>query len=222
MRVLFIEDSRRLREYVSKALRQVGFSVDCRADGEEGLWLAESGVYDVVVLDLMLPGLDGMSVLRRLRKGRCPSQILILSARDGVDDRVEGLREGADDYLVKPFALDELIARIQCLVRRHHRVQSPVVLVGDLEIDLGRRLVSRQGQPIALPPREYALLEFLILHRGEVVSRSEIEEHIYDERAEPCSNVVDTAVYSLRKKIDRPERPSYVQTRRGLGYILEA
>lgn len=221
MRILLIEDSRRLREYVSRGLRQSGFSVDSCGDGEEGLWLAQSGVYDVVVLDLMLPGLDGMSLLRQLKKSDCPSQILILSALDHVENRVQGLRQGADDYLAKPFALDELIARIQSLLRRHHRIKAPTVQVGDLEVDLARRQVSLRGRPINLPPREYALLEFLVLRRGEVVSRREIEEHIYDERVEPTSNVVDAAVYALRKKIDPPGCPSLIHTRRGQGYILE-
>ncbi len=221
MRVLLIEDSERLRTYLGRGLRQAGFAVDTAADGEEGLWWACSDLFDVIVLDLMLPRLDGLSVLRRLKEENSPSQILILSARDSVADRVEGLRLGADDYLVKPFALDELIARIQCLLRRHYRVRAPTVVVGDLEIDLARRRVRRGREAIPLPPREYALLEFLTLRRGEVVSRTEIESHIYDERAEPVSNVVDVAVYSLRKRIDRPGCQSLIRTRRGQGYVLE-
>ncbi len=222
LRILLIEDSERLRKYVGKGLRQAGFSVDSASDGEEGLWLAESNLYDVIVLDLMRPKLDGLSILKQLKSGTCQSQVLILSAKDTVSDRVRGLKLGADDYLVKPFALDELVARVFCLVRRHYRMKSPTITISDLEIDMARRRVTRNGRSIELPPREYALLEYLLFRRGEVVSRSEIEEHIYDERAEPCSNVVDAAVYSLRKRIDPPGGRSLIQTRRGLGYIIDS
>ena len=222
MRILFIEDSSRLRKYVQKALSASGFAVDLAADGEEGLWLAESDQYDVILLDLMLPKRDGLSVLKRLREQGCQSQVLILSAKDAVDDRVSGLQMGADDYLVKPFALSELIARVQTLVRRRYQVKSPLLCIGGLEIDTVQRTVCLRGNPVYLPPREYALLELLAFRQGEVVSRAEIEERIYDERVEPMSNVVDAAVYSLRKKIDTPGEPSLIRTRRGMGYLLEA
>jgi len=221
LRILVIEDSERLRRYVSKGLRGAGYAVDTAADGEEGLWLAESVDYDVIVLDLMLPGLDGISLLQRLREKGRNVHVLVLTARDTVEDRVRGLGEGADDYLVKPFAMEELLARIRALARRSYGVKSPRIEVGGLVIDTSTRQATRCGSAVDLAPREYALLEYLALRRGEVVSRSEIEEHIYDDRADPMSNVVTSAISTLRKKIDVPGRPSLIRTRRGMGYILE-
>jgi len=220
MRILFIEDSHRLQTYVAKGLRQRGFAVDVAADGEEGLFLAESGDYDVIVLDLMLPKLDGLSVLRHLRSQNIGTHVLILTAKDTVDDRVKGLDDGADDYLVKPFAFAELVARIQALSRRHYGIKSPNLIFGDLEINTSLRLVSKAGNPLDLRPREYSLLELLALRAGVVVSRTDIERHIYDERVSPMSNVVDSAICSLRKVIDTPGSPSWIQTRRGMGYIF--
>ncbi len=221
MRILVVEDSRRMRQALTIGLRKSGFAVDTAEDGEEGLWMAESNAYAVIVLDLMLPKLDGLTVLTRLRdKGR-NVHVLILTARDAVEDRVRGLQLGADDYLIKPFAFEELQARIQALVRRAHGVKNPRVAVGDLTMDLAARSVSRGAQPLALTPREYALLELLALHKGELVTRSEIEHHIYDERVEPASNVVEAAIYALRRKIDVEGQPSIVTTRRGMGYLVE-
>ena len=220
MRVLIVEDSKRLQTYVAKGLRQRGYAVDVATDGEEGLSLAESGDYDVIVLDLMLPKLDGISLLRRLRAQNCTTHVLILTARDTVDDRVEGLGSGADDYLIKPFAFEELLARIQALLRRSYSVKTPSLHFGDLEIDLTARVARRCGILLDLKPREYALLEYLALRRGEVVPRTEIERHIYDERVSPMSNVVDSSICSLRKAIDEPGGLSLITTRRGMGYVI--
>lgn len=196
--------------------------MDVATSGTEGLWYAQSNDYDVMILDLMLPGLDGLSLLRKLRGEGKETHVLVLTAKDTVEDRVVGLRAGADDYLIKPFAFDELLARVEALVRRRHGVKNPRLRLGDLEMDTAARTVIREGAPIELSPREYALLEYLVLHKGEVVSRSDIEAHIYDDRAEPMSNVVDAAVYALRRKLDKPGAPSMIQTRRGMGYVFQA
>ena len=221
MRILLIEDSQRLRRSISMGLRKAGFKVDATGEGREGLWYAESFDYDVIILDLMLPGLDGISILRRIRRRQSPAQVLILSAKDTVEDRVHGLNTGADDYLVKPFAFEELLARLQALVRRRYGIKENIISIGDIQIDTAKRTVSRSGKTIELAPREYSLLQFLALRRGNLVTRTEIEEHIYDERAEPMSNVVDAAICNLRKAIDRPGKVSFIKTRRGMGYIIE-
>ena len=221
MRILLVEDSERLQTYLSKGLRMAGYAVDSAYDGEEGLWLATGNEYDVVILDLMLPKLDGISVLQQLRASGRDTHVLILTAKDTVPDRVRGLEQGADDYLVKPFAFEELLARVQALVRRSYGAKSNEIAVGDITIDMARRIALRGERDLELRPREYALLELLALRRGELVSRTEIEQHIYDELAEPVSNVVDSAVCLLRKKIDRPGNPSLIQTKRGMGYQLQ-
>ena len=221
MRLLLVEDSARLQQYVSEGLRQAGFAVDVASDGEEGLWAAESNEYDAIVLDIVLPKLDGLTLLDRLRSKGNQTHVLLLTARDTVPDRVVGLSRGADDYLVKPFALEELIARIRSLTRRAYGLKSSIIAVGGLRIDTSARTVSRDGSVIPLQPREYALLEFLAHQRGKVVARTEIERHIYDDRAEPMSNVVDSAICQLRRKIDREGEPSLIVTRRGMGYVLD-
>ena len=221
MRILLVEDSERLQTYLGKGLRMAGYAVDSAYDGEEGLWLATGNEYDVVILDLMLPKLDGISVLQQLRASGRDTHVLILTAKDTVPDRVRGLEQGADDYLVKPFAFEELLARVQALVRRSYGAKSNEIAVGDITIDMARRIALRGERDLELRPREYALLELLALRRGELVSRTEIEQHIYDELAEPVSNVVDSAVCLLRKKIDRPGVPSLIQTKRGMGYQLQ-
>jgi DNA-binding response OmpR family regulator len=222
MRILLVEDSERLQRSVGTGLRKSGYAVDIAGNGPEGLWHAESNDYDVVVLDIMLPGLDGLSVLRRLREQGKQTHVLLLTAKDTVDDRVTGLRAGADDYLVKPFAFDELLARIEALTRRRHGRKNPVIRVRDLEIDTTARTASRNGQVLDLAPREYGLLEYLALRQGEVVTRTDIEAHLYDSEAEPMSNVVDSAIYGLRRKIDTPDQPSLIVTRRRMGYVLSA
>jgi len=221
VRVLFVEDSRRLQDYVAEGLRQAGYVVDLAGDGEEGLWAAESSDYDAVILDIILPKLDGLSLLERLRAQGNQSNVLMLTAKDTVEDRVEGLSRGADDYLVKPFALEELLARVDALTRRAHGVRNPVISVGPLTIDTARRTVRRKGETLFLAPREYGLLELLALQMGKVVSRTDIEHRIYDDRCEPVSNVVDVAICRLRKLVDEPGSPSLIETRRGMGYILQ-
>jgi DNA-binding response OmpR family regulator len=224
MRVLLVEDSERLQRSVGTGLRKSGFAVDTAVDGPTGLWMGKANDYDVIVLDLMLPGMDGMTVLRELRAAGRDTHVLVLTAKDTVDDRVRGLGAGADDYLVKPFAFEELVARVQALARRSHGTKNPVLTFGDLQIDTAKRTAAVGGRQVDLSPRYYALLEYLALRRGSVVSRTEIEAHVYDERAEPMSNVVDATVNALRKNLDAPggERPSLIRTRRGMGYELRA
>jgi DNA-binding response OmpR family regulator len=218
MRVLLVEDSKTLRRSLRRALKHAGYAVDLAGDGEEGLATAELNDYDVIVLDIMLPKLDGLAVLRRLRAAGQTTHVLLLTARDTVADRVEGLRQGADDYLVKPFALEELLARVAALCRRAYHVKAGALRLGPLEVDLAARRLRRDGAEVELTAREWRLLEYLALRRGEVVPRAEIEAHIYDERVEPMSNVVDAAVYGLRRKIGA----DLIHTRRGLGYVLAA
>lgn len=210
-----------MRRLLSQALKGAGYAVDTASDGVEGLALAEVNEYDVVLLDLMLPRMDGLSVLKSLRQANRDVSVLILSARDTLEDRVRGLHQGADDYLVKPFALAELLARLQALVRRHYERVSPVLKVGDLVIDTARRTVTKGKRALGLRPREYALLEYLAMRQGRVVSRTDIEHHIYDEHADLVSNAVDAAICRLRRKIDTPDCRSLVQTRRGMGYIMD-
>ena len=222
MRLLLVEDSNRLREAVAKALRQSGYAVDATGEGDDGLWMASENTYDVVILDIMLPGLDGLTILDRLRASGKETPVLFLTAKDTVADRVEGLRRGADDYLVKPFALEELLARVDALCRRSYQKPSSKVAVLDLEIDTSAKSASRGGEPIELTAREYAILEYLMMRQGSVVSRTEIEEHIYDELVSPMSNVVDSAVCNLRRKIaNSPDAAPLIHTRRGQGYVLE-
>ena len=220
MRVLFVEDSRILQRTVTTALRKSGYAVDVTGDGNEGLWYAQSHPYDVIILDRLLPGLDGLTILQRLREQGQTTQVLLLTAKDTVEDRVCGLRTGADDYLIKPFALDELLARVQALCRRHYLKKAPRLRVKDLEIDTGTRTVSRRGKRIELTPREYRLLEYLASRPGEVVSRADIWAHVYDEHTEPMSNTVDSAICILRKKIELPGTTALLHTRRGMGYVL--
>tara|TARA_R110002096_G_scaffold42893_17_gene115389 strand:- start:1538 stop:2215 length:678 start_codon:yes stop_codon:yes gene_type:complete len=222
MRVLIVEDSQYIRESVALVLRESGYAVDESSDGEEGLWKAQSNPYDVIILDIMLPGLDGLSALRKLRQEGNQTQILILSAKDTTDDRIKGLRDGADDYLVKPFDLEELLARVEALCRRTYK-KNPVVQIGGLTINLQAKTVSCGEQPIDITAREYAILEFLALRQGEVVSRTEIEDHVYDELVSPVSNVIDKSICVLRKKLaEASDTAPVIQTRRGQGYIIEA
>lgn len=220
MRVLVVEDFQPLREAVVQGLREAGFAVDEASNGEEGLWHARSREHDVIVLDIMLPRVDGWTVLKTLRNERCPALILVLTAKDTPEDKVRGLETGADDYLVKPFVFAELLARVKALVRRKYDARSTTIRVGDLEVDTSRRIVRRSGKTIELSGREYALLEYLALNAGGVVSRSDIWQHVYDFNASPESNVVDVYVGFLRKKIERPNAPRLLHTRRGQGYLL--
>jgi DNA-binding response OmpR family regulator len=222
MRILIIEDYAPLRKSLVLGLREAGMAVDESGDGEEGLWFATSNAYDVIVLDLMLPKLDGLAILKRLRDKGCPAHILILTARDAVEDRIQGLNLGADDYLVKPFAFEELLARIRALLRRAYQRKNPTITIGDLEIDTAARTVARGGERIELTSREYSLLECLALRVGQPVTRTELWDHCYDFQSEAGSNVIDVYIGYLRKKIERPGLPKLIQTRRGQGYALEA
>jgi DNA-binding response OmpR family regulator len=222
MKVLLVEDSTRLQMSVGRALRKAGYALDVTDNGEDGLWQAVANDYDVIVLDIMLPKLDGLSLLRQLRQKGKGTHVLLLTARDTVEDRVQGLQLGADDYLVKPFALEELLARVEALCRRAYGSKQTRLVIADLEIDTVAKEVSRAGNPVRLKPREYLLLEYLARRSGQVVSRGEIEAHIYDDSVDPMSNVVESAVCSLRKKIGAPNPAPLIHTRHGLGYVLKA
>jgi DNA-binding response OmpR family regulator len=220
MRVLLIEDHKPLVRALRQGLEEEGFAVDTAFDGEEGDFKARSAEYDAVILDLMLPKVDGLTLLQRWRRDGLKTHVLVLTARGGIDDKVRGLDLGADDYLAKPFELEELFARLRALIRRGHQVKDPVLRVHDLEIDTAGRNVKRAGQTIHLTPREFALLEFLAFHRGKVVSRTMIWNHLYDEQDENTSNVVDVYIRYLRNKIDKGFDPPLIQTRWGEGYLL--
>ena len=220
MRLLVIEDYQPLQKSLTKGLREAGFAVDATGDGREGLWYATGNDYDVIILDLMLPGMDGLKILRKIRaKGR-KSHILILTAKDTLEDRVTGLDSGADDYLVKPFAFEELLARVRALLRRSYREKNPRIKIQDLQIDLAAQKVRRGREAIELTAREYALLEYLAMRAGQVVSRADIWEHVYEFDSSASSNVVDVYIGYLRKKIERPDKPALIRTVRGRGYVL--
>jgi DNA-binding response OmpR family regulator len=220
MRALVVEDYAVLRDSLAKGLRDCGYAVDATGEGGEGLWYAENHPYDVIVLDLMLPGLSGLDVLKKLRGAGNTTPVLILTARDAIADRVAGLDLGADDYMVKPFAFDELVARLRALVRRRYAQVDPVLRVADLEIDTRARRVRRAGQVVGLSAREYALLEYLAHRVGHIVSRTELWDHAYDEAAEANSNVLDVHISHLRRKIDDGHTTKLIHTRRGQGYVL--
>jgi DNA-binding response OmpR family regulator len=220
MRVLLIEDHRPLVRALRQGLEEEGFAVDVAADGEEGDFKARTAEYDAVILDLMLPKVDGLTLLQQWRRAGMKTHVLVLTARGGIDDKVRGLDSGADDYLTKPFELEELFARLRALIRRGHEVKDPILRVRDLEIDTAARTAKRAGKDIHLTPREYALLEFLAFHCGKVVTRTMIWEHLYDEQDESTSNVVDVYIRYLRNKIDKGFDPPLIQTRWGEGYLM--
>jgi len=217
MRLLVVEDEADLRSSLLKALREEGYAVDGAADGEDGLYKAECSDYDAIVLDVMLPGIDGWEVLRRLRAAK-KTPVLMLTARGAVRDRVRGLDSGADDYLVKPFDLAELLARLRALVRRSSSVAQARMEIGDVVVDLVGRTVSRGGVTVSLTAREYSLVEFLALRSGAVISRSMLYEHLFDENDDTLSNLLDVHVSNIRKKLGR----DFITTRRGHGYCIEA
>jgi DNA-binding response OmpR family regulator len=220
MRVLLVEDHKPMVRALRKGLEEEGFAVDTATDGEEADYKATTANYDVIILDLMIPKKDGLTLLQKWRREGVSTHVLVLTARGGIDDKVKGLDLGADDYLTKPFQWEELLARLRALIRRGHQVKDPILRVCDLEIDTAARTVKRAGQSIHLTPREYALLQFLAFHRGKVVSRSMIWEHLYDEHDENTSNVVDVYIRYLRTKIDKGFEPPLILTRWGEGYML--
>ncbi|MBN2376287.1 MAG: response regulator transcription factor [Sedimentisphaerales bacterium] len=222
MRVLLIEDYRPLQKSLAQGLGEADFAVDVTGDGEEGLWYASSNEYDVVILDLMLPGMGGLEILKKLRTQGQQCHVLILTAKDTVEDRVKGLNLGADDYLVKPFAFEELLARVRALVRRSYQKKNPRIDIEDLRIDLTTQQVFRKNREILLTPREYSLLEYLAMRVGQIVSRTDLWEHLYEFHSSASSNVVDVYIGYLRKKIDQSDGDSLIRTVRGRGYILGA
>jgi two-component system OmpR family response regulator len=216
MRILLVEDEPRLSRSLAKALREEGYAVDTAEDGAEGLFKAQNYDYDALVLDVMLPQLDGWQVLVQLRRTK-RTPVLMLTARDATRDRVRGLDAGADDYLVKPFDLTELLARLRALIRRAAGGARPELAVRDVVIDPRSRTVTRAGQPVTLTAREYAILEYLALHQGEVVTRTALYEHLFDENDDTLSNLLDVHVFSIRKKLGA----ELITTRRGQGYCIE-
>jgi two-component system, OmpR family, response regulator len=216
MRLLVIEDEPDLLNGLARALRRAGYSVDTASDGEDGLFKAQSVNYDAIVLDVMLPRLDGWQVLAELRASK-HTPVLMLTARDRTADRVRGFDTGADDYLVKPFDTEELLARLRALIRRAKGQSRATIEIGDVSLDTSARSVSRAGRPVMLTAREYALLEYLVLHRGEVVSRSDLYEHLFDEDENTLSNLMDVHIFNLRKKLGH----DFIATRRGQGYCIE-
>ena len=219
MRILVVEDDKKIASFVVNGLKQNGYAVDHCGDGEEGLIRAQAAPYDASIVDLMLPKLDGLSLVRQLRAKGSQMPVLILSAKATVDDRVQGLQAGGDDYLTKPFAFSELLARVQALIRRSSQAPEPTRLaIGDLTLDLLTREVRRGGEKIELQPREFALLEYLMRHPNRAVTKTMILEHIFDYSFDPQTNVVDVLVHRLRSKLDKEK--SVIHTIRGVGYVL--
>jgi len=222
MRLLLVEDDRKIASFISKGLKQAGFAVDHVLDGEEGLRMALSEPYDIAIIDIMLPLLDGLTLIERLRHHKVNIPVLILSAKRSVDDRVKGLQTGSDDYLTKPFAFSELLARVQALIRRANGVKEPTGLtVGDLSINLLTREATRAGVKIDLQPREFALLEYLMRNPGRIVSKTMIMEHVWDYNFDPQTNIVEARVCRLRDKIDRSFAKKMIHTIRGVGYVIK-
>ncbi|MCA9262781.1 MAG: response regulator transcription factor [Planctomycetales bacterium] len=220
MRVLVVEDYEPVRSALAQGLSEADYEVEMAGDGETGEWMALSGSFDVIVLDLMLPKQDGLSILQKLRGQGSDSQVIALTAKDTIEDRIHGLDLGADDYLTKPFDFGELLARVRALLRRKYQEHNPVITIADLAVDTVRRRVERAGRAIELTAREYALLEYLAMRVGEVVTRSDIWDHVYSFYDDAQSNVVDVYIGYLRRKIESPGLPKLIHTRRGHGYVL--
>jgi len=222
MRLLVVEDDKKIASFISKGLKEAGFAVDTAHDGVDGLHLGLTEPYDAAVVDIMLPGLDGLSLIEQLRTKKVSTPVIILSAKRSVDDRVKGLQAGGDDYLTKPFSFSELLARIHALIRRSTRTSEPSTLTaGKLTIDLLTRQAQREEQNISLPAREFALLEYLMRNKGRIVSKTSILEHVYDYSFDPQTNVVDVLVCRLRNKVDKDFEQKMIHTVRGMGYVLK-
>lgn len=222
MRCLLVEDYTPLRLNLAECLVEEGYVVDSSATGDEGLWYARNHPYDVILLDIMLPGVDGLTILRKLRELQDKTPVMVISARDSIDQRVEGLDLGADDYLVKPFALAEMVARVRALLRRRYDRESPLFKVGDLTLDSTTRQVERAGRVVPLTRREHALLEYLMLRQGQAVSRTDIWEHVYEDQEGGSSNTVDVYIGYLRKKLNAGGGPEMIHSVRGYGYMLKS
>ncbi|MFN3419128.1 MAG: winged helix-turn-helix domain-containing protein [Pyrinomonadaceae bacterium] len=220
MRILLVEDDRRIADFVGKGLRENAYAVDIASDGDEATYLAAINAYDLFILDINLPVKDGFQVCRELRESGIKKPILMLTARDTIDDRILGLDTGADDYIIKPFEFRELLARLRALLRRHSDIRSPKIIVADLEIDTISRTVRRNGKQIELTSKEYALLEFLAINKCKVVTREEISEHVWDDSFDPFSNLIEVYIRRLRSKLDEGYESQLIHTRRGMGYIL--
>ncbi|MGC8891560.1 MAG: response regulator transcription factor [Candidatus Saccharicenans sp.] len=221
MKILVIEDHRPLAKSLSKGLKEENYTVDLALNGQEGHFLAESNSYDAIILDLMLPEVDGLTILKRWRQKGNQTPVLILTALDSPDQVVAGLDAGADDYLVKPFHFDELLARLRALIRREHQRKDPVLKISDLLIDTRKRKVWRGEKEIFLTAKEYSIIEYLAYHPGEVISRTELWDHLYDWASEATSNVIDVHIHHLRKKIDQSYSKKLIKTIKGGGYALK-
>ncbi len=220
MRILVVEDERRLSTVIKKGFVEDGFAVDQAFDGEDGQFLAESEQYDLIVLDIMLPKVDGLTLCKNIRAKNIKTPILMLTAKSSTDDKVAGLDSGADDYLTKPFSFVEFRSRVHALIRRSHQETSPVLAIDDLELNPLKHSVSRKGNPLKLTPKEFAILELLLRHKGEVVTRTMITEHVWDYNFDGMSNVVDVFVASLRKKVDAKGKKKIIETVHGVGFRI--
>jgi two-component system OmpR family response regulator len=222
MKILVVEDDRTVGQYVKRGLEEQRYHADLVDDGMEGLRLASGGRYDLIVLDLRLPEMNGLEVLRTLRDRGNTTPVLVLTAQDAVDFKVQALRAGADDYVTKPFAFEELLARVEALGRRPKEIRAPLLRVGDLELDMATREVKRAGEPMDLTPKEYTVLEYLMRHAGKVMSRTLITEYAWDYHFDPGTNIVDVVINRLRKKVDSGHAQKLVHTVRGVGYVVKS
>ncbi|MGH8069412.1 MAG: response regulator [Candidatus Entotheonellia bacterium] len=222
MRILVVEDEKKVASFIKKGLEEEGYAVDVAADGEEGLAMALARVHDLLILDIRLPKMDGLRVLQALRQDHVTAPVLLLTVRATIEDKVLGLDAGADDYLTKPFAFQELVARVRALLRRRAEAEPTVLQIGDLRLDPARRIVCRGGEKIDLTPREFALLDYFMRNPGRVLTRTMIAEHVWDYSFDTSTNVIDVYVNYLRKKIDTAREPKLLHTVRGVGYVLKA
>ena len=222
MKILVVEDDKTVGQYVKRGLVEAGYHTDLVGEGDDGLRLASDGHYELLVLDLRLPRMSGLEVLRTLRDRGNSIPVLVLTAQDAVDFKVQALRMGADDYVTKPFAFEELLARVEALGRRPKAITPPVLKVADLTLDTGSREVKRGGKPVELTPKEYAVLEYLVRHQGRVMPRTLITEYAWDYHFDPGTNIVDVVITRLRKKIDHGREPKLIHTVRGVGYVVKA
>jgi DNA-binding response OmpR family regulator len=221
MRLLIVEDEKSLADILKKGLEEEGYAVDVAYDGEEGLYMAENEASDLMILDIMLPVIDGITILKNVRRKGILTPVLMLTAKDTIRDKITGLDSGADDYLTKPFSFDELLARVRALVRRRSRAGASIITIEDLVIDMTAHQVKRGGNPVVLSAKEYALLEYMAIHKNKVLSRTILTEHIYDQDFDLDSNVIDVFINRIRNKIDRESDKKLIQTIRGAGYMLK-